>query len=321
MWRRGVERNLEIARMRRLPTCLILGCLASAALAQPAPHRAAPASEAPTEPRQALPADAATSHTLTLPDRTLHFIATAGGITLSDPEGAPQATVAFIAYQLEGVAPETRPVTFALNGGPGVASAWLHLGMMGPWRLPMDGAAAAPSASPVLHDNSDTRLDFTDLVFIDPVGTGYSHLLAGGEELRRNIWSVGGDIDSLAVTIRRWLQANRRLVSPKFIVGESYGGFRAPLLARALAERQGVGIAGLVLISPMLDYGGRSDAFDPLTPAERLPSMVAVARAAQGLVTREGLADAESSGGRQYFPGLVCRAAQRAAVRPLYGPR
>lgn len=291
--------------MRRLVIALVLSWLSGAALAQPAPHRTGAASEAPAQPRQTLPADAVTAHTLTLSDRTLHFTATAGGITLTDPDGAPQVAVAFIAYQLEGAAPESRPVTFVLNGGPGVASAWLHLGMMGPWRLPMNAAAAAPSAPPLLRDNPDTWLDFTDLVFIDPVGTGYSRLLASGDELRHSIWSVRGDIDSLAATIRRWLQGNRRIVSPKFIVGESYGGFRAPLLARALADGQGVGITGLVLISPLLDFGGRSDAFDPLTPAERLPSMAAVARAGQGPVTRESLADVEAYATGEYLLDLV----------------
>jgi len=278
--------------------CGLAVCLAYSAVAQSAPR-----SEASHQ--SALPADAVTTHTLSLPDRTVHFIATAGAITLTDPEGTPQVAVAFIAYQLEGVAPETRPVTFVLNGGPGVASAWLHLGMMGPWRLPMDGAAAAPSAPPLLLDNDGTWLDFTDLVFIDPVGTGYSRLLARSDDLRRSVWSVRGDIDSIAGTIRHWLQDNRRFVSPKFIVGESYGGFRAPLLARVLAERQGVGISGLVLISPALDFGGRSDAFDPLTPAELLPSLTAVARAAKGPVTREALADAEAYAAGEYLVDLV----------------
>ncbi len=139
-------------RLRR--AVLFLACLfPPVCLAQPAPRAEPP-------PRQAaLPAAAVTEHTLTLSDRTLHFTATAGAITLTDPEGAPQVAIAFIAYQLAGTTPETRPVTFVLNGGPGVASAWLHLGMMGPWRLPMDGAAAAPSAPrrPILRTKSKVR--------------------------------------------------------------------------------------------------------------------------------------------------------------------
>jgi carboxypeptidase C (cathepsin A) len=300
--------------MRRLLISLAWCCLAGMALAQQPPRGPGARAEATAPMRPALPADAVTGHTLTLPGRTLRFTATAGGITLSDAQGAAQAGLAFVAYQLDGAAPETRPVTFAVNGGPGVASAWLQLGALGPWRLPMEPAAAVPSAPPVLQDNADTWLDFTDLVFIDPVGTGYSGFRAGGEELRRRYFSVRGDIGVLAETIRRWLEHNGRLSSPKFLVGESYGGFRAPRLVRTLADAQGVGVAGMVLISPMLDYGGHSNAFDPLTPAERLPSMVAVARAAKGPVTRETLADVEAYAAGDYLLDLVRGEQDAAAV-------
>ena len=98
-------------------------------------------------------------------------------------------------------------MTFAINGGPGAASAWLHLGALGPWRLPMGGLS--PASPPALVDNSETWLDFTDLVFIDPPGTGYSRIVAPGDEARRRFWSVEGDVDGLAATIRRWLVAER----------------------------------------------------------------------------------------------------------------
>ncbi len=134
--------------------------------------------------------------------------------------------------------------------------------------------------SPVVVDNADTWLDFTDLVFIDPPGTGYSRILAKGDETRRHFYSVNGDIDALAVTIRKWLTANKRLDSPKFIVGESYGGFRAPKLARRLQDKEGIGIEGLVLISPVLDFGWFEGANNPLTFVTRLPSQAAAAKAA-----------------------------------------
>ena len=134
---------------------------------------------------------------------------------------------------------------------------------------------------PALVDNAETWLDFTDLVFVDPPGTGYSRIVASGDEARRRFWSVEGDVDGLAATIRRWLAAERRLASPKFIVGESYGGFRGPRLAEALATDQGVGVAGLVLISPALDLAalaaGPDDPFPLLT---RLPSYAAARIAA-----------------------------------------
>jgi carboxypeptidase C (cathepsin A) len=138
----------------------------------------APASRPAGEPEaveRRLPPDAVTRHAIELPGRTLRFVATAGSIRLTDAQGAPQADIATIDYRLEaGPEARRRAVTFVLNGGPGAASAWLHLGALGPWRLSMAGDAALPSASPELLPNAETWLDFTDLVFIDPVGTGYS---------------------------------------------------------------------------------------------------------------------------------------------------
>ena len=212
-----------------------------------------------------LPADVTTHHTLDLPGRTLHFEATAGAIRLTDAKHAPSADLAFIAFQLDGANRTHRPVTFGFNGGPGFASAWLNVGAVGPWRIPLGGDATAPSASPEPLPNAETWLDFTDLVFIDPAGTGYSRVVAGDGDARRRLWSVDGDIDYLAEAIRRWLDRFDRILSPKYLLGESYGGYRAPRLARELASHQGTGLSGLVLVSPMLDLGGRSAAFAPFT--------------------------------------------------------
>ena len=137
--------------------------------------------------------------------------------------------------------------------------------------------------------NAETWLDFTDLVFIDPAGTGYSRVLASSPDARRRLWSVEGDIEYLAEAIRRWLDRFDRNVSPKYLLGESYGGFRVPRLARELAANQGTGVSGLVMISPALDLGGHSSAFEPFDYVTRLPSMTAAARAEQGTVTRAGL--------------------------------
>ena len=239
-----------------------------------------------------LPADTTSAFTLNIDGRSLAFHVTAGSLQLKDEAGAPQAVVAYVAYTLDGADPARRPVTFAINGGPGAASAWLHLGALGPWRLPMSGLS--PASPPALVDNSETWLDFTDLVFVDPPGTGYSRIVAPGDDARRRFWSVEGDVDGLAATIRRWLVAEQRLASPKFIVGESYGGFRGPRLAEALATDQGVGVAGLVLISPALDLAalaaGPDDPFPLLT---RLPSYAAARRSRAGPVSRADLADVE----------------------------
>ena len=131
-----------------------------------------------------LPADATTRHKIDLPGRSISFKATAGTLRLFDANsGAPHADMAFIAYAKEGAEAGRRPVTFVFNGGPGYASAWLQLGALGPWRLDMAGDAARPSAPPTLEPNAETWLDFTDLVFLDPAGTGYSRIL-GGDEVR-----------------------------------------------------------------------------------------------------------------------------------------
>ena len=161
------------------------------AQAQPAAQRR-PADQRPSsEGLPRLPPDATTRHKLDLPGRSLEFTATAGSIRLFDAtSGAPQADMAFIAYAKEGAEIRNRPVTFVFNGGPGYASGWLHLGALGPWRLNMGGEAARPSATPALEPNAETWLDFTDLVFLDPAGTGYSRIL-GGDEVRKSLWTPG----------------------------------------------------------------------------------------------------------------------------------
>jgi carboxypeptidase C (cathepsin A) len=283
--------------------------------APPAPDPPAPAHEAATAAGDTrhLPADVTTQHTLELPDRTLRFSATAGAIRLADDKGAPRADVAFIAYRLDGADPRSRPVTFVFNGGPGMASGWLQVGAVGPWRIRLGAEAAIPSASPDPLPNAETWLDFTDLVFIDPPGTGYSRILATGDEARRSLLSVDGDIATLAEVIRRWLDRNERSVSPKYLLGESYGGFRAPRLARALQSDQGVGIAGMVLVSPALEIaGGRG--FDPFRWVVRLPSMAAASRAAKGRITPDMLTDVEQYATTDYLLDLLRGVRDAAAV-------
>ena len=169
----------------------------------------------------------------------LHFTATAGSIRLTGAAGEPQADIAIIDYQLDVPDRRARGVTFVLNGGPGAASAWLQLGALGPWRLPLSGDAGLPSAVPDLVPNADTWLDFTDLVFIDPVGTGYSEFARADDEVRRRLWSVEGDIQSLAEVIRRWLEKNGRLVSPNFPGGRELWRLPRAAAGAGLANRRG----------------------------------------------------------------------------------
>jgi carboxypeptidase C (cathepsin A) len=263
-----------------------------------------------------LPPVSTTKQTLVLPGRTLALTATAGSIRLFDDKGEPQADIAYTAYRLDGVDPVSRPVTFLFNGGPGAASAFLQFGAAGPWRLAIDGDAAVASASPDLQPNAETWLDFTDLVFIDPVGTGYSRFVAAGEDARKRFFSIDGDVNSSAVTIRRWLEKSDRLLSPKFIAGESYGGIRGPKIVRELQVQQGVGVRGLVLISPVLDFRERSGS-SLLQYAASLPTMAAVARAAKGAVTAAAMADVEHYAQGDFLADLVKGQADAEATTRL----
>jgi carboxypeptidase C (cathepsin A) len=261
-----------------------------------------------------LPPDSVTQQTIVINGQSQSFKATAGAIHLSDTQGIPQADVAFIAFQLDGAEPTARPVTFALNGGPGTASGWLQLGALGPWRLPMSGDAVASSAVPNVIDNADCWLDFTDLVFIDPPGTGYSRIVAAGDQPRRRFWSVDGDIGAIAEAIRLWLETNSRLASPKFIAGESYGGFRGPKLVRELQRENGIGIRGVVLISPALDFGFNDGFFNPFQYLVRLPAFAATAREANGPIRVDDLADVEQYATGDYLSDFLRGERDTAAV-------
>lgn len=265
--------------------------------------------------RQKLPADISTEHALDLPGRTLRFKATAGAIPLFDGEGGKlQAEVAYIAFTVGEPAAE-RPVTFLFNGGPGAASAYLNIGALGPWRLPLDGiTASAPTA---LVPNAETWLDFTDLVFIDPPGSGYSRLV-GGDEVRRQIWSVDGDAEAVAVVIRKWIAQHGRRRAMKFLVGESYGGVRALKVARVLEQSQGIGVRGLVLVSPVLDFSGLSGRrHAPMTFVDHLPSMAATAQELNGRFDRAALAAAETYAAGDYLADLMRGINDQAAIERM----
>ena len=257
-------------------------------------QRGGNAAPAPTAPEQhRLPPDSTTKQTVDLPGRTLAFTATAGSVRLFDDKGEPQADICYTAYQLDGADRATRPVTFVFNGGPGASSAYLQLGNNGPWRLAINADTVTPSAAPDIEPNAETWLDFTDLVYIDPVGTGYSRFVATGEDVRKKFYSVDGDASSIALAIRRWLEKSDRLLSPKFVLGESYGGIRGPKVVRNLQVQQGVGVKGLVLISPVLDFREFTGS-SLLQYVASLPTFAAVAREAKKPVSRADLADVET---------------------------
>lgn len=293
--------------------------------------------------KPSLPADSVTHHVLELPGRTLQYEAVAGSIPLTNSEGQTQASIAYVSYTLAaGVGSRARPVAFVFNGGPGAASAWLHLGTLGPWRLPLEGDSARPSAPGVLMPNAETWLDFCDLVMIDPVGTGFSRFESGTPDedktdaetsaakgagkgrakaakrpdLKKHYWSISGDADSLANFIYQWLTKTGRHTSPKVLVGESYGGFRAPKIARELQSDYGVGVNLLVLVSPVLDYGFlRGQRHLPFHTVALLPSLSAAALEARGTTPSPTLMrEAEEYARGEYLTDLLRGPRDAAAV-------
>lgn len=320
------------AALRVAAALLVFICISDARAQEPSaaarpPAAATPAPASPgaggrgaaaasaSEPHR-LPPDSTTSHTLALPDRPLSFSATAGSIRLFDDKGEPQADIAYTSYRLDGTESASRPVTFFFNGGPGASSAWLQLGTAGPWRLSITGEGAVSSATPELLPNTETWLDFTDLVFIDPVGTGYSRFVATGDDARKRFYSIDGDVSSIALVIRRWLEKYDRLQSPKFITGESYGGIRGPKIVRNLQTQQGVGVRGLILVSPLFDYRDFSGS-SLLQYMYTLPSMAAVARETGRPLTRADLADVERYAQSEFLSDLVKGQADSEAATRL----
>jgi len=192
-----------------------------------------------------------THHEVSVRGTTLRYTARAGVIPLVDAFGETEAEIFFVAYELEGVPDRARrPLVFAFNGGPGSAAIWLHMGALGPKRVVMEKEGWMPAPPYRYADNAHTWLDQADLVFIDPVGTGFSR--AAKDDLDKKFWSFKGDIESVGEFIRLYLTRYRRWTSPLFLVGESYGTTRAAGLAGHLVDR-GIAFNGIVLVSTALD--------------------------------------------------------------------
>ena len=195
-----------------------------------------------------------THHKLTIGRDTWNYKATAGDILLEDSEGQQKAAIFSISYVLENSRPDSRPITFLFNGGPGSSAVWLHLGAFGPKRIDISSDPMNPGAAPYqLEDNPNTLLRYSDLVFVDPVGTGYSHAL--GKNKDKDFWGVDEDSGILADYIRKYLTVNHRWNSPKYLAGESYGTIRASTLIRDLQLKllDSVPFNGVMLISGALD--------------------------------------------------------------------
>jgi carboxypeptidase C (cathepsin A) len=220
-----------------------------------------------------LPADAHVTQSASVDGRTLKYTVTVGSLPVRDDKGKTTGEVVFTAYTMAG---KERPVTFALNGGPGASSVYLNLGAIGPKRVNFGVEGDNPSDPATLHDNPGTWLGFTDLVFIDPMGTGYSRALVDDKEATKQFYSTDSDIQYLSRIVYDWLVKNGRMSSRKYLVGESYGGFRGPRITEYLQTRLGVAMNGVVLLSPYLDPAASDDEnVSPLPWMLTLPSIAA----------------------------------------------
>lgn len=268
-------------------TCLSLGLLI-------APTHSAFSQEAKPDARgdgaikypmaPGLPADAHVAQTMVLNGKTLKYTATVGTLQTKNPEGKATGEVVFTSYVVDA---PNRPVTFAFNGGPGAASVYLNLGAIGPKRVAFGAEGQSPSDPASLTDNPGSWLDFTDLVFIDPIGTGFSRSLVSPEESKKLFYGPDQDIAYLSKIVYDWLVKNGRLESRKYIVGESYGGYRGPRLTEYLQSKIGVGINGLVLVSPALAPSGGSADLSPIPWMITLPSITAANYERKGTLSAE----------------------------------
>jgi len=257
--------------------------IAAAALAWPVPGLAQKAPEPPKpaeagDPAIPPPTVSVTQHRGIFGGQTIAYRAVAGESYLKDKDGKPTAAIFSTAYIKEGAGdPTSRPVTFLFNGGPGSGSLWLHMGAFGPRRVVLPDAKDDGAPPYPVVDNPESLLDVTDIVFIDPVGTGFSRAL--GKTDPKDFYGVSKDARSIAQFIRQWLSENGRWNSPKYLGGESYGTTRSAAVLHELEGRYNdVALNGVILISTVLDFSLSADApGNELSYVTTLPSMAAAA--------------------------------------------
>ncbi|MBV8897869.1 MAG: peptidase S10 [Acidobacteriaceae bacterium] len=282
---------------------------------QPAASASTTAPQAPEWKPEALPPlppDASVPQTATINGQTLHYTATVGTIPLYniiDPAKPEMKTgeVVFTSYILDGIKNTAeRPVTFAMNGGPGAASVYLNFGAIGPKHISFAEQGNSPSDPPRLTDNPGSWLPFSDLVFIDPIGTGYSRPLVSQAEMKKFFYSTNPDIEYLSRVIYDWLVKNGRLQSRKYLIGESYGGYRGPRVTHFLQSRLGVAMNGLILVSPYLDPSLEiAREISPLPWMLTLPSITAAHLEREDKLTSERMADVIAYTRGQYVTDLL----------------
>lgn len=323
---------MKTATISRLTLAIVLAGVLGSAAAQEPPNDSQHRPQNRSEQRdrgdvvvgkgllRLLPADAVTDHAIAVGKTKLAYTATAGTLAFYDQSGEQSAAVFYTAYvakdspNKDGAA--NRPLTFVFNGGPGAASAFLHLGLVGP-RIVDFGPNANDAARAELRDNPDTWLAFTDLVLIDPIGTGWSRTVKPDDA--KNFWNVRSDADAMAKAIALYVAHNNRSASPKYLFGESYGGLRAAKTARALQRDQGIAVSGIVMLSPLLEgwltFGDDSSA---LRAALKLPSLAATELERKHAYSAEALERAEKFAMTDYLVTLAGAPPQGAAGEAFY---
>jgi len=244
---------------------------------QPAPEKTAEKPKEEKKPPAPEEKIVQTKHSLKIGGQEIKYTATAGTILLKLEDGTPKASIFYVAYTKDDISDASqRPLTFSFNGGPGSSSVWLHLGLFGPRRVQMGDAGSLLPPPYKLVDNDVSLLDISDLVFIDPVSTGYSRAVPG--EAPQQFHGVTPDVESVADFIRLYTTRNKRWSSPKFLAGESYGTTRAAGLSGYLQQRYGMYLNGIVLISAILNFEtAEFDAGNDLPYILYLPTYTAIA--------------------------------------------
>ena len=259
-----------------------------------------------------LPADAQTQQSIELDGKTLKYTVTVGSLPVRDKDGKISGDVVFTSYTVEG---KDRPVTFAVNGGPGASSVFLNIGAIGPKHLKVGNEGDSPSDPTTLSDNPGTWLDFTDLVFIDPVGTGFSRATVPEAQAKKLFYSTTPDIEYLSRIVYDWLVKNDRLSSRKYLVGESYGGFRGPRITYYLQSQLGVAMNGVVLVSPYLNPTIESDGdMSPLPWMMTLAPITAAHLEREKKLTPEAMQDVIAYTMGEYATTLLKGRSDQAAM-------
>jgi carboxypeptidase C (cathepsin A) len=262
-----------------------------------------------------LPPPAHAQQSIQLDGKTLKYTVTVGALPVRDHDGKTAGEVVVTAYTVDG---ENRPVTFAMNGGPGASSVYLNFGAIGPKHMNAGNEGDSPSDPVTMTDNQGTWLDFTDLVFIDPIGTGFSRASVPEDQQKKLFYSTTPDIQYLSRVIYDWLVQNNRLNSKKYLVGESYGGFRGPRVTHYLQSQLGVALNGVVLVSPYLNPAqDENEDMSPLPWMMTLPSITAAHYEREKKLTPDAMADVIAYTRGEYATTLLKGRADDAAQQKM----